>query len=237
MKATSEHQSTLLELSRIDLQLRRNQKVIDEINRGVELKAQRALLLSNSEQLLSTRNEMDALELELSRAEADLALVEGRIARDQQLLQQSSNQKDILGIQSQLQALAKRKGELEDAELVLLERKEEIATRLESINAERNELQRAFESFEQSQNSELAKLTSGQQLLRDDRARNLALLTTELAEHYEKLFAKGIGVGRLDGLVCDACGMTLGGDSLEEIRSTPVDELAHCGECGAVLVR
>jgi predicted nucleic acid-binding Zn-ribbon protein len=237
MKATSEHQSTLLELSRIDLQLRRNQKSIDEITRGDEVLAQRQLLLANSERLLVARNELDALELELVRAETDLNLVETRIAKDEQLLQQSSNQKDVQGIQSQLQALAKRRGELEDAELVLLERKDEISARLQSINTERAEIQKDLESLETQQTAGLAKLTSGQQLLREDRARNLSQLSSELAEHYEKLFARGVGVGRLDGLVCDACGMTLGGDSLESVRNTPADELAHCGECGAILVR
>jgi predicted nucleic acid-binding Zn-ribbon protein len=237
MKATSEHQSTLLELSRIDLQLRRNQKSIDEITRGDEVLAQRQLLLANSERLLVARNELDALELELVRAETDLNLVETRISKDEQLLQQSSNQKDVQGIQSQLQALAKRRGELEDAELVLLERKDEIGASLQSINDERAEIQTVLANLETQQTAGLAKLTSGQQLLHEDRARNLGQLTSELAEHYEKLFAKGVGVGRLDGLVCDACGMTLGGDSLESVRNTPADELAHCGECGAILVR
>jgi len=237
MKATSEHQSTLLELSRIDLQLRRNQKSIDEITRGDEVLAQRQLLLANSERLLVARNELDALELELVRAETDLNLVETRIAKDEQLLRQSSNQKDVQGIQSQLQALAKRRGELEDAELVLLERKDEISDSLQSINDERAEIQAVLATLETQQTAGLAKLTSGQQLLREDRARNLSQLSSELAEHYEKLFARGVGVGRLDGLVCDACGMTLGGDSLESVRNTPADELAHCGECGAILVR
>jgi predicted nucleic acid-binding Zn-ribbon protein len=237
MKATSEHQSTLLELSRIDLQLRRNQKSIDEITRGDEVLAQRQLLLANSERLLVARNELDALELELVRAETDLKLVETRIAKDEQLLQQSSNQKDVQGIQSQLQALAKRRGELEDAELVLLERKDEISGSLQSINDERAEIQTVLATLETQQTAGLAKLTSGQQLLREDRARNMSQLSSELAEHYEKLFARGVGVGRLDGLVCDACGMTLGGDSLESVRNTPADELAHCGECGAILVR
>jgi hypothetical protein len=237
MKATSEHQSTLLELSRIDLQLRRNQKSIDEITRGDEVLAQRQLLLANSERLLVARNELDALELELVRAETDLNLVETRIAKDEQLLRQSSNQKDVQGIQSQLQALAKRRGELEDAELVLLERKDEISASLQSINDERAEIQAVLATLETQQTAGLAKLTSGQQLLREDRARNLSQLSSELAEHYEKLFARGVGVGRLDGLVCDACGMTLGGDSLESVRNTPADELAHCGECGAILVR
>ena len=237
MKATPQHQETLLELNRIDLQLRRNQKQIDEIKRGAQVQAQRQLLLANSERLLVARNELDALELELTRAETDLKLVEGRIAKDETRLQQSSNQKDVQGMQSELQSLAKRKGELEDAELVLLERKDEILANLKTIEFERAEIQKTLEILESEQTSGLAKLNSGQQLLREDRARNLGLLTAEVSEHYEKLFSRGVGVGRLDGLICDACGMTLSGDSIDAVRNTPADELAHCGECGAILVR
>ena len=237
MKATPQHQETLLELNRIDLQLRRNQKQIDEISRGEQVQAQRQLLLANSERLLVARNELDALELERTRAETDLKLVEGRIAKDETRLQQSSNQKDVQGMQSELQSLAKRKGELEDAELVLLERKDEILANLKTIELERAEIQKTLEVLENEQTSGLAKLNSGQQLLREDRARNLGLLTAELSEHYEKLFSRGVGVGRLDGLICDACGMTLSGDSIDAARNTPADELAHCGECGAILVR
>lgn len=237
MKATPQHQETLLELNRIDLQLRRNQKQIDEISRGEQVQTQRQLLLANSERLLVARNELDALELELARAETDLKLVEGRIAKDETRLQQSSNQKDVQGMQSELQSLAKRKGELEDAELVLLERKDEILANLKTIELERAEIQKTLEVLENEQTSGLAKLNSGQQLLREDRARNLGLLTAELSEHYEKLFSRGVGVGRLDGLICDACGMTLSGDSIDAVRNTPADEVAHCGECGAILVR
>lgn len=237
MKANSQHQETLLELSRIDLQLRRNARTIAEIQEGAELQQARQRLLVNSEALLQVRNLLDALGLEFGRAEVDLQLVEGRIVKDQVRIQQSSSQRDIQGIQSELASLQKRKGELEDAELVLLERKEDFSAQLKEIEAEREVLQREFSALEDLQTAGLAKLNSGQQLLREDRARSLQQLSPELAEHYEKLFAKGLSVGRLTGLVCDACGMTLSGDSLDSVHNTPMDELAHCGECGAILVR
>ena len=237
MKANSQQQETLLELSRIDLQLRRNQRTIVEIQAGVELQHSRQRLLANSELLLQVRNSLDALSLELGRADVDLQLVDGRIVKNQARIQQSSNQRDIQGIQSELASLQKRKGELEDAELVLLERKDLLSAELREIEAQREELQRELNVLEDQQTAGLAKLNSGQHLLREDRVRSLQQLPAELAEHYEKLFAKGISVGRLTGLVCDACGMTLSGDSLDSVRDTPTDEIAHCGECGAILVR
>ena len=237
MKANAQQQETLLELSRIDLQLRRNQRLIADLSSGNDLEIARAALLQNSEQLLSAKNELDALGLELGRAEVDLQLVEGRVAKDEARMQQSSNQRDIQGIQSELVSLKKRQGELEEAELVLLERKDALSLKLDEVNQARVRLQAELSALEDQQASGLAKLNSGQHLLQTDRARALSQLPEELSAHYLKLAAKQISVGKLTGLVCDACGMTLSGDSLDEVRNTPMDELAHCGECGAILVR
>ena len=181
MKASSQQQETLLDLSRIDLQLRRNQRLISEIQAGAEVQAARQNLLVNSEQLLSVRNDLDALQLELRRAEADLELVEGRIQKDQTRIKQSSNQKDIVGMQSELQSLLKRKGELEEAEIILLERKDEINAQLSKVQLERDNLQNKLAALEQEQIAGLAKLNSGQQLLRENRARDLQNLGAELA--------------------------------------------------------
>lgn len=237
MKASAQQQETLLELSRIDLQLKRNNRQIEEIKVGAELQSTRQLLLVNSEKLLAIRNQLDALSLELNRAEVDLELVEGRLHKDEVKLQSSSNQREVQAIQHEQQSLAKRKGELEDAELVLLERRDALHSDLSLIEAERSTLQQQLATLEEQQTAGLAKLNSGQHLLQQDRLRALGQVGSELAAHYESLFAKSISVGKLDGLVCDACGMTLSGDSIEAIKSTPLDELAHCGECGAILVR
>jgi predicted nucleic acid-binding Zn-ribbon protein len=237
MKASAQQQETLLELSRIDLQLKRNNRQIDEIKAGAQLQAVRQLQLVNSEKLLAIRNQLDALSLELNRAEVDLELVEGRLRKDEVKLQASSNQREVQAIQHEQQSLQKRKGELEDAELVLLERRDALVADLAVIDLERAQLQEQMAVLEEQQNAGLAKLNSGQHLLQQDRVRALAQVGTELAAHYESLFAKSISVGKLDGLVCDACGMTLSGDSIDAIKNTPFDELAHCGECGAILVR
>lgn len=237
MKASHQQQETLLELSQIDLQIRRNHIATDSLINGTEIESARAELMKLSETLLNERNALDALEIDLSRAAQDLALVEDRINKDNQRLEQSSNQKDIQGIQHELVSLAKRKDTLEDAELELLDRVEAQKSQVESISAEREAAQSLLASLEAAQASELAKLKSGAMLLAEDRVRALANLSEELSAHYEKLKARGAGVGRFSGISCGACGMTMTGASLDEVRATPMDELAHCAECNGILVR
>lgn len=237
MKASAQQQETLLELSRIDLSLKRNKREIEEVSAGLAIDTARSQLLMNSERLLSLKNQLDALSLELNRAEVDLALVEGRLQKDETKLQASSNQREVQAIQHELQSLSKRKSELEDAELVLLERRDLFASDLAEVEIERAKLQKHLLLLEEQQSSGLAKLNSGRHLLQQDRERALGQVGTELAAHYESLAAKSILVAKLDGLVCEACGMTLSGDSIDSIKNTPLDELAYCGECGAILVR
>ena len=237
MKASQQQQETLLELSQIDLQIRRNSLATSTLVNGTEIEEARSELMQLSEQLLASRNSLDALDLDLKRAAQDLALVEERISRDQQRLEQSSNSKDIQGIQSELTSLAKRKDTLEDAELALIERVEAQSAEVSSIAKEREAAQAKLNSLEEGQATELAKLKSGAMLLAEDRARAISNLSEELAAHYEKLKARGAGVGRFSGIACGACGMTMTGASLDAVRATPMDELAHCAECNGILVR
>lgn len=237
MKASHQQQETLLELSQIDLQIRRNQLATQALVNGTEIETARAELMKLSETLLNERNALDALEVELSRAAQDLSMVEERITKDNQRLEQSSNQKDIQGIQHELVSLAKRKDTLEDAELELLERVEAQRAQVEGIASSREAAQKLLASLEEGQAAEIAKLKSGAMLLAEDRARAVTNLSEELAAHYEKLKARGAGVGRFSGISCGACGMTMTGASLDEVRATPMDELAHCAECNGILVR
>lgn len=237
MKASHQQQETLLELSQIDLQIRRNQIATDALVNGTEIEATRAELMQMSENLLAERNSLDALEIELNRAAQDLALVEDRIAKDNHRLEQSSNPKDIQGIQHELISLAKRKDTLEDAELALMEKVEQAKAEVDLVSNERDSVQQRLSRLEADQATELAKLKSGAMLLAEDRVRAIANLSEELATHYEKLKARGAGVGRFSGIACGACGMTMTGASLDEVRATPMDELAHCAECNGILVR
>ena len=237
MKASAQQQETLLELSQIDLQLRRNKMAVEAIIQGSAIEDIRRELLSVSEELLHSRNLADSLQIELSRAEQDLHLVEERITKNQQRLDQSSNPKDIQGIQHELVSLNKRLSDLEDAELVLMDKVDQQNAAVAENQTRRDSIQEQMTALEASQASELAKLKSGAMLLQEDRERTTRNLNEELVSHYENLALRGVAVGRFSGISCGACSMTLSGAALDEIRNTPMDELAHCNECNGILVR
>jgi hypothetical protein len=66
----------------------------------------------------------DDITAELARVESDVAVVDARAARDTERLASSANAKEAQGLEHELVSLAKRKSDLEDAQLELMERLE-----------------------------------------------------------------------------------------------------------------
>jgi predicted nucleic acid-binding Zn-ribbon protein len=207
--------------------------------RGVELTltAEGQELWAKTMKLIEARNQLDSVELELKRAETDLQTVEQRIEKDNARLSTTSNSKDAQGIQSELATLTKRKSELEDMELAILEKKDEVAAVFAEVQARKtlneNELREAEAKIE----AEVLKQRSGLDLMVQQRAQQSTQLPVELLELYEKKAARGIAIGRLIGRECGACRISLGATAYAEIQALPSDDIATCPDCQAILVR
>lgn len=237
MKATRQQQEHLLELANLDLEIKRSRRSIADLQSGAASSAVLAELRQSAESLLEARNTLDSISVELQRAETDLNVVDERIARDKQRIEQSSNPKDVQGMQAEIASLAKRKSDLEDLELAILERKEEAEAALEVATQSKRQVEARFADIESNSEQALLKLQSGLQLQQSDRERLLASLGADLVAVYEKRAERGIPVGSLQGVECGACGISINGVALDEISRVAADELAFCPECGAILVR
>ncbi|MEN9753372.1 MAG: hypothetical protein RL670_1063, partial [Actinomycetota bacterium] len=126
MKITDAQSQQLLDLVRSDQKLKQLQILVQGLISGESLADLKADYANLSSELLLARNQYEAVESELKKAEIDLHTVEERISRDQERLQSTSSTKDIQGIESELATLSKRKSDLEDAELALLENQEDL---------------------------------------------------------------------------------------------------------------
>lgn len=70
------------------------------------------------------------------------------------------------------------------------------------------------------------------------RAELAAQLSTELMAEYDRIAAdRGAGAGELHPHRCGACQMELDRATIAEFHGAPVDQIIHCPECGAILVR
>lgn len=237
MKASTNQQADLLSLANLDLEISRTRVSLANLTSGAAFSELRQSQREAASNLIELRNSLDSVELDLKRAESDLELVEQRIAKDKIRLNQTSSPKDAQGIQSELDTLAKRKSELEDLELAVLERKEEAEAAYRTALGDKQSIDEELSSKETANEAEVMKLRSGLDLIVNQRAQQSTRIEGELLSLYEKKASRGVAVGRLLGTECGACRMTIGATSLAEIKSTPLDEIATCPDCQAILIR
>jgi predicted nucleic acid-binding Zn-ribbon protein len=175
--------------------------------------------------------------LELKRSETDLELVEQRISRDLSRLNSTNNAKDAQGIQSELESLNRRKSDLEDIELAILDQKEEASAAYATVASDKSSIDEELAAAEARNEAEIMKLRSGLDLLTNDRAQQAARIPGDLIDLYDKKASRGAPVARLVGRDCGACHINLGATALNEVQSLPRDEIATCPECQAILIR
>lgn len=237
MKASASQQTDLLALGDLDSQILRVKLGLAKLTSGEAFTQLREDQRNAAAKLIEARNELDSVNLELTRAEADLQLVEQRIAKDNQRINQTSSAKDAQGIQGELATLAKRKSELEDLELAIMERKEQIQANYQTVLSDKQSIDNELAAKESANEAEVLKSRSGLDLLVQQRAQQASRIEPELVAIYEKKLTRGVAIGRLINRECGACRMSIGATALAEIQSLPSDEIATCPDCQAILVR
>ena len=238
LKADPSDQELLLELQSLDslaqrLAARRSrlpeQVTVDELD------ADRA----NRERLVG--EQIGALEdarAELARTESDVAVVDARIARDEQRLQASSSVRDIQGLEQELQALARRKSELEDIELVVMETVEERESALDSTRSALEDLTGRTASARAARDAALDGLEREASEATERRTEMAGRVPGELLALYEKQRARyGVGASLLRGGVSTAAGVALTASDLTAVRAAAPDDVLLCPESSAILVR
>ena len=237
MNATPADQRRLLEVAELDARIR----AADAARRNPPQAARVNELLARRQQLspeLSTRlGARDDLRRELARIESDVEMVDARRTRDAERLATSSNTKEVQGLESELASLARRKSDLEDAELDLMDRLEQADAAVaeqEALIAENND-EGARLSAEGKR--VVAEATAAHDQAARDRAAVSATLPPALLALYDRAAVRSSGAALLRRGTCEGCNMVLAGTDLQAIRLATDDAILTCPECGSILVR
>ncbi len=203
-----------------------------------ELRTRGVQLAASIEQLSEQRSVLARQE---RRLEDDIALVEDKRRTVDAALYGGtvSNPRELQSMQEEISALARRQGQLEDQAIDIMEQIEPLEARVAELadNAKRNhdEIASATDALAESERVIDAALV-------EEHARRAEAgdgLPEELMAEYSRLRGRsgGIGVARLAGSQCGACHLTLSAVEVARIKKLPVDAVAHCEECGRILVR
>ena len=237
MKANLQDQKRLLELVELDLNLVKNASEKTKLLAATDIQMASEKALAFSDQLIDARNKVGDLELELKRSENDLELVENRINKDNQRLSTTSSSKDAQGIEHELITLAKRKSELEDTELGIMDELDKVRAELIAAENAKSEAESELNSLRSALSSNASTLDSQRAELTAKRVALVGLIDPELAVAYQRKADRAVAVGRLTGRECGACRISITATNLEEIVALPADEISECPNCQAYLVR
>jgi uncharacterized protein len=151
----------------------------------------------------------------------------------------ATSPRELQAIEADIASVKKRRSELEDQELMLLDQSEPssaaveaVDTRVGSLRAQQEALKVAIEVEQRAVDATAAQRVA-------DRAACASVIAPTLLAQYEQIRAanKGVGAAPLQHGVCMSCRLRLPAVELDRIRHLTVNDLVRCDECGVILVR
>ena len=239
MKATLDQQRAVLELARIDATLAKLNHQISTLPELGELKELTISANGSRDLRIAAETELKDVQRELSRAEGDVEQIVTRIERDEKRLNSGQGApKELEQLQHELGTLAGRRKELEEIELEILLRIDDIKVRIAALSKEEALFQEKISDAQIRKENSLTALNKELEDSQSDRVKIASGISAELMAIYEKARAdRGIGAAALVGGQCTGCNLTINAVELNRIKSLPEDDVVRCEECRCILVR
>ena len=230
-------QAALLKLSDIDLEITRLRTNIEKSINSSELFELEKQLADGASELIEARSKVENLQTQVKRSEEDIRLVVERLVRDRERLNATSSAKDVMGIQSEIDSLERRKSELEEVELGLLEELESAQAAFAEIESTRGSIQDSIQSLRDNIQSSVDQMKAEGRKLSADRSVVVTKISAEVLAKYDNLSKRQIAVGQIVDRACSACRMTLTVGAIDALSAVAEDEIGNCPECQAMIVR
>ena len=238
MKADPTDQQRLLELQDLDSRLGRLAR------REAELPERAALAVLDADRvrvradLASLRGTLEDAQAELRRVESDVDSVTSRAAKEQERMLAATEAKQAAALDRELESLRRRQSDLEDLELVIMERVEEHQAAVNGVAAELEEVEQRRADAEHAVGAALQDIATERERAQAARASLQDGLPAELVALYERQRGRyGFGATLLRRGVSEASGVALLADELANVRAAAPDDVLICPSSNAILVR
>jgi len=176
-----------------------------------------------------------------SQLESEVGALEARIKEIERRLYSGtvSASRELQAMSAEVASLKRRRSSVEDEVLVAMEEGEPLSRQLETLDAERDQLDAESEGLRAVLVE--AEVTIDAEITTESTARAAAAdaVPPELILTYEGLRARldGVGAARLVGSSCSGCHLVLPSAEVARVKKEPPDTLVFCDQCGRILVR
>jgi len=238
MKAEPADQAKLLELQELDNHLAQVAKKANTLPEATALEELTGQLTVAKEAQREALALVDEITGEMKRAESDVELVEARIAKDTERLDQSTSAKDAQGLEHELNSLRERLGALEEVELAVMERLDQAEKELSGAEQAATELSSQVDEATAALKSAKAALEQDYQEATAKRIDVVGTIPHELVALYERQRERyGFGASHLRRGISSASGVALTESDLATVRAAAPDDVVLCPDSNAILVR
>jgi predicted nucleic acid-binding Zn-ribbon protein len=212
----------------------------DALPERAELNARAAALRTQEAERGEVRERHRAMLAEERRIDDEAQAVGERAADVDQRLYSGTvtSPRELQAMQADIEMLRRRRSDLEDEELEVMEQREALDAELAALDGSIDalwtsvsELQATITATEREIDGEIAREE-------EERAVLAKPIVESLLRDYERRRAqnRGAGAARLVGTTCQACHLTIPSTEAEQIRRAAGTEIGYCDNCSAILV-
>jgi uncharacterized protein len=231
---------TLLELQARDTAIDRLRHRWETIPERAALDAVRTDLTAVEKQLADATERRDEVAGEERKFDDEAGSLETKAADVERTMYSGevTSPRELQMLQADVDQLRRHRRSLEDRELEVMERREALDSEVRDLETRARELQAEaarLESVLSAVEAEIDEELAGERSARDELA---ASVDAALLDDYERRRerARGVGVARLNGTTCQGCHLSIPSVEAERIRKSPSGTVAHCDNCGCILV-
>ena len=141
--------------------------------------------------------------------------------------------KEAQGLESELGSLARRKSDLEDAELEVMERLEEAEAAVAAQEALIADTNAEGSALSAEAKRVVAEATAAFEAATRDRAAVAGSIAPDLLAYYDRVAARSAGAALLRRGTCEGCRMVLAGTDMQAIRLAPTTRSSPAPSAGA----
>jgi uncharacterized protein len=239
VKADPEAQRRLLDVQSIDTALAQNAHRRRNLPELAVLDRLARELSALEDERVRVQVSVDDIDRDIARLERDIEQVRARADKDRARLDAGTGPaKELEALQHELATLGRRQTELEDAELELMEQREQVQASLDTVGQRLEKARTERAEAETRRDTALGELDHD----RDERAgARVPLIDTipaDLLALYEKIReSTGVGAALLRAGRCEGCRLELSGSERSRVKAAAADEVVRCDECRRILVR
>lgn len=202
------------------------------------MESQRSAAESN---LVAARTKVSDLEQSQQRAEGDLEPVRQRRQRNQERVDSGSvsDPKALSGLVEEINHLDRRIGELEDAELEVMEQLDAATKNRDELYSRTEELTDQTREVTGRRDERLAEIDTELSNKHGERQTIASEMPTDLLSSYDKIAHThgGVGAAELRTRRCTGCQLEVNAADLRTFAAAPDDDVLRCEECSRILVR